>query len=741
MEEDNIIIEDYEVLEKQPEVAIETTIDVIEVEDVETVYIDMDDAFSALGEPNEQLRHQLLTGRETPDQHPIIAITGLREELDDIESLKTVYSNKKQLADYYEWEDGNPLGENRVGYFVSICNDIRTVKICNGENIFGVIVDNVAFVGGQDDVTRDYDYGLVLYSGVADVMCELDVEVGNYVVSNDYGIAKKSESGYGYQVVALNNKNGVKHATILLNSTVNQMNTFGKNLNVISERIDDAETNIIAAMNVAQQAYNKADEIGAASGEANKNASEALDKVNNTIKDIENIEQNVSSMSALAAQARAIAESASVSAESIRKEVNETTNNLLADVNDMLENFEPIYEWVDPETGNVGAEYLMTYIKDGLATKAEVQTVQTLADDNKSAILQNGKEIQLLVSSVDKYSVGEYSQAYGLTQAQAQSILKEDMIYIPTKHQDTRSHSETYLDTEEVNEFTPGSYYKWDGADWIEYTNSVAFFSEELSPSNALKYWYIDSNEAPEGYEPHALYINQDGKWVKVNILDGNVNNRITSMIKQTADKLALDVVNTQGDVASHQQWIDNNSANIQDVVGWKSDVENDVSQIATIKQTADDTQASVALVVEKKDGENVINSASIVTAINNDTSGISISADRINMKGKVTFESFDEETKKQIEADTIDVQIWSSRGNIFKSRDVSSILTCHVFKAGVDITDTLPNNAFTWHKYNNDGTEDTEWTATPYGNHVNPISISSADVFNRAMFVCAVEI
>ena len=130
------------------------------------------------------------------------------------------------------------------------------------------------------------------------------------------------------------------------------------------------------------------------------------------------------------------------------------------------------------------------------------------------------------------------------------------------------------------------------------------------------------------------------------------------------------------------------------------------------------DAESDISLVVSDKK----VNAASIVTAINNDGSNISISADRVNLKGAVTFESFDDDTRRQIEADTIDVQIWSSRGNIFKSRDVSSVLSCHVFKAGVEITETLPNSAFTWQKFNDDGSQDEMWTATPYGNNVKTI-------------------
>lgn len=679
MEEDNIIIDDYEVSEEQSDVAIETTVEVIEVEDIETFYIDTDDAFSALGEPNEQLRHQLLTGRDTSDQHPIIAITGLREELDYIESLKTVYSNGKQLADYYEWEDGNPLGENRAGYFVSICNDIRSVKICEGANIFGVIVDNAAFVGGQDDIVRDYDYGLVLYSGVADVRCELDVEVGSYVISNDYGVAKKSESGYGYEVVAINNKNGIKHATILLNSTANQMDTLGESVNEISERMDDAEVNIATAINVANEAYNKASEVISISENASQNASEAISKANSAVANTEQLGELVTSAGAIAAQARAISESAVVTAQAIQSEVVETANSALKNVFDTQKDIEELMSEINPLAQWASADGTQSGIVGFVArANADSATLATLAEwkedggDNQSiagtiakvndheAILNhitshqgtngstiaeieqkaddNGASITNLVASVDKYSVGEYSQAYGLSREQATSILKPGYIYIPTKHKDSTSHSEKFDENDE-QWFTPGNYYVWDindqgDADWIEYGGSV--WISAAIPANSkgkYKYWYIDSATAPQDYEAYALYIWEGSKWKKVNTLAGNLSNRMMSMVRQTVDTIALDVVNAQGDISSHQQWLDSNGANVQDVVSWKSKVEKDVSQIATIKQTADDTSASIGLVVAKKNGEKVINAASIVTAINDSgDSSIVLDADHIDI-------------------------------------------------------------------------------------------------------------
>ena len=69
----------------------------------------------------------------------------------------------------------------------------------------------------------------------------------------------------------------------------------------------------------------------------------------------------------------------------------------------------------------------------------------------------------MLVASIDKYSVGEYSQSNGLTREQAKNILSEGMVYIPTKHSDTRSHSETFSDDGEKVTGTCRIDYIWLG--------------------------------------------------------------------------------------------------------------------------------------------------------------------------------------------------------------------------------------------------------------------------------------
>lgn len=889
--DDTLATGDVYISEEQTDIEVIETVDVIEVEESESYEIDTLDAFPALGEDNENLRHALLNGREIADQHPITAITGLREELNEIKSLKTVYSDKINQADYYLWEDENILQEDRVGYFVSAHSDVHEIKICTSDNdIFGVTVDVAGFVGAQSDVKRDIKYGLVVTNGIVRVRCELFVNVGDYVISNDYGYAQKNDSGY--RVVGRHKVDGIEYAEITLVTPISRFCELSSAVSALDERVDDAETNIVAAINVANEAHNKASEAIVISDEAIKNALESLDKSNAAVGKTDELESIVSSSNEAAVQAKAIAESAVVSAESIKNEAVADANKALAETSELrkeleatidkidtdLENtsleleatkeslanaktelqdsidgavkdieslekdLEPLATWPEGSenpTGIAGfvaradedsatlasmvtwqgetnqsiaafkqevaenyatqamvtavgdnlalfkqevaddyatqemvtevdnaltgykqeveknyatqqmlstvednlasykqevtdtyaTQQMVTTVSDNLAsykqevtdtyatqgmvsevnnsltsfkqevaddyatqdmvTKVETDTSKALTDykqevsgtyatqksltdletETTKAIAaseekatetyasksdltsfesstnmamarieqkadDNGASINSIVSNVDKYSVGEYSQSYGLTQEQASSILKDGMIYVPTKHKDTRSHSETFSDTEETNEFTPGSYYMWNGSDWVEYGNSVAFFSETPTPSNTLKYWYVDSNDAPEGYEAHALYKYEDGKWQKVNILDGNVNNRLAGMIRLTTDKIALEVVNARGSSATLTERIGKNEADIQGVVNWTKDPDGKQYNLATIKQTADDAGASITQVVSAVGEDGEVNAASIVTAINNGDSSVVIDADHVDISG-----------------------------------------------------------------------------------------------------------
>lgn len=1007
MLEDEIIIdvddENYgtvDILDLDSNAMPSETIQVVEVDDIETFEVESFDAFNALGEQNEGLKHQLLNGRDVLDQHPITAITGLRGELDDIKSLKTVYSDEKQIADYYEWEDGNIYNENRTGHFVSLCNDIRMIKICNGEDIFGVIVDNAGFIGGQDEIKRNYKYGLVAHTGVVNVRCELDVNVGDYIVSNNYGIAERTMGNYGCKVIAINKIDGVLYATISLNLSIDQMDLINTDVQLLNGRMDVAEKNIISAINVANEAYNKSVEIDDVSEEAIKNALEALKISQDMSNKTNELEEDVLSANQTAIQAKTIADSAIVSAETTRQEVltraaetlNEISNTkkelkteyaeVQKDVDDALQEalkaqeetealtkeLQPLAEWKSEDgtksgiagfiaradadsttlatlaewkdeedgsqtlagtvakvseheailnhiTSNKGAScstiasveqkattnessikniaawkdttsasiadiesrvakneaqiniatqcvdgqdciesyynldgHLSNGIKytvnsdgsivaNGTATDTSMffvisetkpisisentkvsisgcpdggsgetyyfamqsvdyadsfidlgtgvikntsrdsyysficickdttvenlvfhPCIRTVEIEGMSAIVQktnehetiinsmtvwqgetsesmtkikqessknssniesltnfnndlkdsvtsikqqsdaNGASITSFVSTVDKYSVGEYSQAYGLTQEQATNIIEEGTVYVPTKHANNEvgSHSESYPDDDgryTTSKFTPGYYYVWTTTNKVDYmwvesgSPLVAFSSTEPIANESLQYWYIDSDTAPEGYEPKTLYKWQkiddsNGRWIAVATLYGNSLNRATSAIIQKQNEIELKVAGANGTYGTIDLRLTADETSIKNLVEWSMDKdEGKQYNLATIQQTASDAGASIAQVVSSIGGYTTINgswnatdkkttqiyytttdklywyykdnkwnstkdpsnagvkitTASIITAVNNSGSSVVLNADHINLNGVVT--------------------------------------------------------------------------------------------------------
>ena len=82
-----------------------------------------------------------------------------------------------------------------------------------------------------------------------------------------------------------------------------------------------------------------------------------------------------------------------------------------------------------------------------------------------------------------------------------------------------------------------------------------------------------------------------------------------------------------------------------------------------------------------------------------------------------------------------IRVEIDSSSGNMFLRNNISTTLTCTVYKGNEDITDTV--TSFNWSKKNSDGTTDTSWSRLAAG---RSITITDADVASKAIFTCTVE-
>lgn len=836
---DEVILPENEIAIKNTEKTanIDGSIDVVDVELEEEININIEDEIGWVG--GDYTKHYSLSGRDEADQHPISSITGLRSELDEIQSLKTVYSDKKNYANYYLWQDRNILQENRVGYFVTASSNVDEIELCTSEkDILGVTVDTAGFVGAQADINRDIQYGLVVSNGKVRVRCELPIEVGDYVVSNNHGYATKNNSGY--RVVGRHQINGVEYVEIMLVTPIQQICDLTDDLENITDRMDDAEANIASAMAIATDAYNKAGEANQISEDAIKNALDAIEKANKSEGKVDDFDEDIGDIKKKVEETKHIADSAVNTAIQIQDETMEAVNEANKEISELRDEFidmsddinvglnatienleslkkdlEPLALWpegssVEDSTSYAGfvaradeasallasmvgcdfdkgqslsgftqeatdtyaaANLIANYENDNMSgasgfiaqvdgnttelsavanrifiTEDDEQVVglagldaqvtehesdislianringkyiivpklielekrdtskiycadvsgtlkyyyynreawwssqywtdvtdkdeeavyyvslnktywyfsegqwhnttnisetglivsiagiQVEVDDNSSTISQltswqgtisnnmtsiqqktddNEASITLLASSIDKYSVGEYSQSYGLMRAEADSILIAGLIYIPTN-----DHTETFYNSNISNEFTYGCYYEWqvndqNNGNWIEHSDGKVWISATLpnNSSGIYKYWYVKTNAPPTGYDAYALYMWNADKdtpdWEKVNILAGNVNNRITSMIRQTADKIAIDVANAQGDITSHQQWINNNSANIANVVTWKSKVEDDVSNISTIQQKADDNTASISQVATRVRGE-----------------------------------------------------------------------------------------------------------------------------------------
>lgn len=635
--EENVVVDDIDTVtanvivgDEEYDVSIEQTEDDVQVESVEEIVINMEESVGWAG--GDSTRHYSLSGRDEYDQHPITAITGLRDELDDIKALNVVYSNERNKANYYLWEDENASQENRVGYFVSICSDINKIKVCNSDNdIFGVTVDTAGFVGGQSDIARDIRYGLVVTDGLVHVRCESSVDIGDYVISNNYGYAQKNQSGY--RVVGRHQINGVECAEIALVTPIGTICKLSNDVESLNVKVEDVETDIVVAINAAHDAYNKAGEAASVSEEVLKNALEALKKSEDTEAEVDKfLEETATSITEACNQAQERAESAALSALSAKDEA-------IAKANDA---------WAKA---------------DDVAT-----------------------ETHSLVAKIDQYSVGEYSQAYGLTLEQARSILKVGMIYIPINHLDKDTHSETYLyiddegnQQETTYYFTPGNYYEWDGNVWQEYGNTVAFSIKEPNHSDALQYWYIDSSEAPDGYDAHSLYIWEDERWAKANILEGNINNRLTSMIRQTADSVRLEVTSVRGGIATLGARIDNVESVVDSTAMWlkgKQEDGEELYNIATIKQESDSGGSSLSLVVADVEGNKVLKGADIVLGQNGEDSYIRLNADGIELSGYVTIESLKGDGTTEINGSNIKTGCIQSENYVVNASGMSINLT-----------------------------------------------------------------
>ena len=669
------------------------------------VVIAMDEGYILTTDGDSITHHGQLLGREFDNQHPIVAISGLREELDSIEALGTVYSNEYNHGDYYMWEDENIDKEDRDGYFVTMCENSSRIKICTeDDDIFGVTVASAAFVGGQADIERDYKYGLVVPIGVVPVRCEMEVDVGDYVTVNDYGVAKKTNGSFGYKVVALNDIADITFATIILSTQGDKLSDIYDKMLLMDTQMNTMEENITGAVNVANIANNKVDQLK----EDIDNLSDTVGNVSGTLDGVQNDINDLwgasGSTNTSVEQLRADLETQINDASARATEAATNANAALGDVSALIKDVEPLTTWTNGEDS--GATYLVEYINNGVATKAEVETASNDARNALTSVEKNALSIQSLASSISIYSVGEFSQAHGFSIDDAIATMVKGMVYVPTV-----DHSESYVrdilsvvdGQEEVDsdgaldggsledrlvrgvitaapvqaydivdytmEFTKGYYYVWNGERWDESDSVSVFFSEAYVTGNEnAHFWYTcDASVTNPGngivYAAETLYEWQDEHWVAVATTKHNATAKMISRVNQTTDAFSIELVNARGSTASLDVRLDDNESKISLLTQWQgtasetmaglelqsNEQEAKINQFTTwqgetndkitsIEQVSNEQEAKISLVVQSQDGEDSINSAGIIMAVNEDSSDLKIAAGKIQLSGITEF-------------------------------------------------------------------------------------------------------
>lgn len=575
--------------------------------------------------------HSLLDGRELPNQHPISAISNLKEELDEIKSLKRVYSSENGFGEFRKWDDENPKWEDRSGYFVKLIGGTENVAICtNQDDVYGVSVIHSGFVGGQDisDKSDDPLYALVGITGALRVRTDGTATTGDYIVPNELGVATKSKNNCGYKVISTGSYASYEYLTIAVtpqNDKINKIygtlmdaeGSFGNivvRLGEVESRVDNATDRINIAINNNDELKNLIKEntkniesVGATAQEAQKAADQATEKANQAV-----IEANSAKNEALAAA----------------NEAKDRVNASLADINDLKDKMTIISSFNDGD-GNTGVQgFVDVAEKNNMLLGSLQESVNEYGTDITS-ISQQIKEteaaIQHLVVHSDKYSVGEYSLSYGLSHDEAKSLLKNGDTYIATF-----THTETMKQTIENPDdpdnptvtttdfsFERGYAYQWDATNmmWVkgESVSTATTYSQGTNVGDLWFCWqeveYTDESGNTRTLIPGTLYRwSEDGQWVAIATTDGNYKSRMISSIKQTADGIYSDVANLRGDVSTISQEVDKISTRVATAEGNISNVEQRADSIeaevnningtmTSIKQQADDNSAKITSV------------------------------------------------------------------------------------------------------------------------------------------------
>lgn len=635
-----------DVFEDNSEVTQTETMEYIIVEEPEEIVVDVSEAFTAGN------------GVVMPEHtHVIGEIEKLEGVLDTLGSTKDIYSVRSGYAEFQKWQSKGYYNTDKyynntggVGFFVCLVQEeggtsggnLR-IDICKKENndgtvdvadVYGVTVDGSGFCGNQNEGYNSLhnsgsnkasspDYAKVCLLGNVKVRVSAEehrnINVGDYVIPNELGCAKKSDNNIGFKVISkgqiesvgstatawhyvgitlVPQNDNVSRVMDELEKTQVNMNNVNIQLGEVSNTINGIyDINI----GISDKFNNIQDIVVGYEDNVNRVVQEAKEVVNKAEQKIEEVSLQYT-------------EAVSKANEAEKALFGENGNGgVLSDIETLQKDMNILAQWpegVDSSQAKGVAGFVAQAEKDRTQLASLTKAFGENGADLTTIIQkidENGAAIQHLVTHVDKYILGEQSPAEGLTLEQT-SFIQPGIIYVPTK-----DHLETYkynVDKEVSIDFKAqvrdkdgeslgyGASYIWKVAEnkpysyiWEHYKD--VYLSKPLEPNNG-DLWYCWQGEYSGDILIHnaqTLYMWKNKTWIAVASVDDGNSTSIGS-VNQTAKNFQIAYTNLQGNVASLEVKVDEISSTVKDEVQ---------EQISSINQTAEQIMMGV---YDADDGE-----------------------------------------------------------------------------------------------------------------------------------------
>ena len=385
-------------------------------------------------------------------------------------------------------------------------------RTCNAIDVFGVTVNEAGFVGAH---TQDDTYALVATTGLVDVLCRSGVVEGDYVYPTVGGIADKADSTYGYSVTKIWSDGTNSYARIVLAHSIEHSKSIAKNVDYLLTEAQRLDGNITTFGNTAEAALKRAEELTEAAQQSANTSSQVAQDATNAAVDAQKS----------AADAWGVAEQVIPSAQQAVADAKAAQESALA-------------------------------LRDDTIASAN-ETAAQIATGKSNETLNT---VRTLEYNLDKYTIGQYSQAYGLTFAQAKAILPVGTTFIPMDEDPLatgarQEYREVYAggedpDVEQV--FTVGYAYVWTNDGWlVDASHPTVLITREFTEQTEGDYWFVVKEYEGTEYNGGSLYRWQEGGWKEVAIRKENTMNRTIAHLCHEDDTIRQSVSSVDGKVAA----------------------------------------------------------------------------------------------------------------------------------------------------------------------------------------------